>query len=102
MDSPPTPPLTEEPPYAAHVAPHTAEEAKERFVSAMDRCSPAHWVRTHPWGSIGIGFLTGYVMGTGRLSPTVLNELAYYLAHSLSEAKELSRLHHRTSDSKTR
>lgn len=80
MDSPPIAPLTAE-------KPATAEEAKERLVVALDRCSPTHWVRAHPWGSIGIGFLGGYILGTGRITPTVLNELAYYLAHTIAEAK---------------
>lgn len=66
----------------------TSEQAKARLLMALDQCSPAHWVRAHPWGSLGMGFLSGYVLGTGRMAPVVLSEMVHYLTHFASQAKQ--------------
>src|SRR3569833_4617773 len=52
MDHPPTAPLP-------------TDEAKARLLEAVDRCSPTHWLRAHPWGSVAVGLLSGFILGCG-------------------------------------
>lgn len=74
-------------------APLSTEEAKARLLEAMDGCSPARWVRTHPWGGIAAGLLSGFVLGSLRkradwLAPYIVSELAYYLEHLVEQHKK--------------
>ena len=80
MDHPPTAPLT-------------TEEAKARLLEAVDGCSPTHWLRAHPWGSVAVGLLSGFILGSGRkradwLAPIIVSELAYYLEHAIKQKSE--------------
>src|SRR3569833_1136597 len=64
MDQPPTAPLT-------------PDEATARLLEAVDRCSPPHWLRAHPWGSVA-----------DWLAPVIVSELAYNLEHAIKQKSE--------------
>src|SRR3569832_943416 len=53
----------------------------------------AHWLRAHPWGSVAVGLLRGFILGSGRkradwLAPVIVSELAYNLEHAIKQKSE--------------
>jgi hypothetical protein len=47
--------------------PLTTEQAKDRLRAAAEHASPAEWLHRHPWGTVGLAVVGGFVISRMRL-----------------------------------